>query len=88
MALWVNEKGWSGYYARVLEAGNMTVGDKLELVERMDGNPTILEVNKARYWKEQTASAWPKFVTVRKQTLPYLVTRQRHFILLLYNLKY
>ncbi|KMK75391.1 sulfurase [Alkalihalobacillus pseudalcaliphilus] len=66
MALWVNEKGWSGYYARVLEAGNMTVGDKLELVERMDGNPTILEVNKARYWKEATESDWAKLVKVRQ----------------------
>ncbi|WP_413376202.1 MOSC domain-containing protein [Alkalihalobacillus sp. 1P02AB] len=66
MALWVNEKGWSGYYARVLHDGEVSVGDELELVERHAKNPTVLDVNKARYWKEATSEDWQELVKVRQ----------------------
>ncbi|MED3647594.1 MOSC domain-containing protein [Halalkalibacterium halodurans] len=50
--LWIQETGWSGFYLRVLEEGNVRVGDTFSLVDRVEGHPTVLEVNQLYYPKD------------------------------------
>ncbi|WP_064504187.1 MOSC domain-containing protein [Alkalihalobacillus trypoxylicola] len=77
MPLWVNEKGISGYYARVLQDGEISLGDDLELIERIDGNPTVLEVNKAKYWKDATREDWERLTAVRQLSEDWRESFQR-----------
>jgi MOSC domain-containing protein YiiM len=37
----MQENGWTGWYYRVLEAGAVGAGDRLELLERVPGTWTI-----------------------------------------------
>ena len=40
----VQDTGWAGWYLRVLEPGEIGVGDTVELLERPEGAPTVGEV--------------------------------------------
>lgn len=44
--------GWTGYYLRVLETGEVGAGDSLTLLERPHPDLTILTVNRAMYQHE------------------------------------
>lgn len=44
--------GWTGYYLRVLETGDVGAGDSLFLLERSHPDLTILTVNRAMYQQE------------------------------------
>jgi MOSC domain-containing protein YiiM len=45
-ALWVQEAGWTGYYFRCLEPGDVQIGDTLTLVERPAPGCTVAEANR------------------------------------------
>lgn len=57
LALWVLESGLSGFYFRVLEPGQVTAGDELELVERPHPGATIRLANDLAYDKEMDGEA-------------------------------
>jgi MOSC domain-containing protein YiiM len=42
----VQQTGRSGYYLRVLEAGQIRAGDPMTLVRRMDGSVSVAEINR------------------------------------------
>lgn len=45
-ALWVQESGWTGFYFRCLEPGEVQAGDAITLVERPAPGCTIAETNR------------------------------------------
>ena len=45
-ALWVQESGWTGFYFRCLEPGEVQAGDMITLVERPAPGCTVAEANR------------------------------------------
>lgn len=45
LALWVKETGFTGFYLRCLEPGEVRAGDGFSLVESPGHNPTVAEAN-------------------------------------------
>jgi len=49
MAARVTERGFTGFYVRVLTEGTVAVGDALKLVSRPEGAPTVAQANRIFY---------------------------------------
>ena len=45
LALWVKETGFTGFYLRCLEPGEVRAGDGISLLERSGRGPTVAEAN-------------------------------------------
>ncbi|HWI53186.1 MAG TPA: MOSC domain-containing protein [Symbiobacteriaceae bacterium] len=49
--------GFTGFYVRVLTEGNIHVGDAITLVSRIEGNPTVAELNHLVYHDQSNRAA-------------------------------
>ena len=49
--------GWTGWYLRVLEPGEVREGDEGRLLERLEGAPSVLRLNALRYGEPVDADA-------------------------------
>ncbi|MGR9047229.1 MOSC domain-containing protein [Halobacillus faecis] len=60
----VMEKGFSGFYLRVLQEGNVTPGDYMTLIEPHPGEVTVNDVNEVRYHDRDNATEIRRIVAV------------------------
>lgn len=61
----VREKGWSGWYFRVLEEGIVARGDELELLERPADAITVMAANRIMYQQEGGLEAAEKLASLQ-----------------------
>lgn len=54
--------GFTGFYVRVLTEGRINVGDAITLISRIEGNPTVAELNRLVYHDQGNRGALEGFV--------------------------
>lgn len=57
LAIWVQESGWTGFYFRVLEPGELQAGEAVSLLDRPAHGITVSEANRAMYGGDGEAAA-------------------------------
>lgn len=56
LALWVKETGYTGFYLRCLEPGEVRAGDGIFLVKRPEHGPTVAEANRIMHGDKKDAA--------------------------------
>src|SRR5262249_32761236 len=72
-SLWVQEAGWTGFYFRCLEPGDVQAGDAITLVERSAPGCSIVEVNRVLHRDKQDRAGIERLLAVAA-----LAERLRH----------
>ena len=64
LALWVEETGFTGFYLRCLEPGEVSAGDNFTLVERPDHGLSVAEANRVMHHDKQDKADIERLLSV------------------------
>ena len=77
MALWVQEKGYTGYYFRVLQEGNVSPDSELTLIERHAAGITVAEANRIMHHDKHDLEAVKSILAVAELSANWRHTFQK-----------